>query len=115
MGILDYFSHEMNRTISIYPKDEESFDVEGRAIQSFASSPSASGVVAAIWEGSSAESLVADRYKAIIDAVSVTVPGVAIPDGAKVITDDGRTFYSIHLDDIMSLGEVAVTGLQNGK
>jgi hypothetical protein len=114
MGILRHFLREMNRTLDIYPK-ENSFDSQGRTIEAFTVAPSATGLKAAVWEGSSAESLVADRYKALIDAVAVTVPGVAIPDGAKVIVNDGRVFYAIHLDDIMSLGEVAVTGLQNGK
>ncbi len=114
MGILDYFNTEMNRTLDIYLK-EISFDVEGRIIEGYTALLSAENLVAAVWEGSSAESLIADRYKALIDAVAVTVPGTAIPDGAKVIVNDGRIFYAIHLDDIMTLGEVAVTGLQNGK
>lgn len=109
--ILGFFSSEMNRTFSVYPK--LSGWSGGRPEEGFEPVATLTGVKSAIYEGSSAESLVSDRYKVNLSAVAISQPGISVPDGSKIITDDGRTFYCIHADDVMTQGEVLVIALQN--
>ena len=109
--ILNAFVQEMNRTFDVYPKPD-TLD-GGRPAEGFVTTATLTGVKAGIYEGGAAESLVSDRYKANLSAVAIVVPGVSIPDGAKIITDDSRTFYVIHADDVMTRGEVLVVALQN--
>lgn len=111
MNILSMFKAEMNRTISVYPK--KSGLNGGRPAEGYETTATLTGVKCAIYQGSSAERLVSDRYKTIVTAVAVAVPGISVPDGAKIVTDDSRTFYCIHADDVMTQGEVLVIALKD--
>jgi hypothetical protein len=112
MSFLDCFEEEMNRTISVYPK-EQTFDAEQRLVEGFASTPTLSGVRVAIWQNSANELLDSDRYKVRVDAVAVAYPGITVPNGAKIIDDIGREYYAVSGTNIMTLDDVYEIGLQN--
>lgn len=104
--ILNSFSDWMNKTISVYPK-KTGLD-GGRPAQGFEITPTLTGVKCAFYEGSAAESLVSDRYKTKIDGVCVAYPGITVPDGAKIAFNDGKVYYVVHADDVLSLGEALI-------
>jgi hypothetical protein len=111
MSILTFFKKEMNRTFSVYPKNT-GWD-GGSPAEGFSDTATVEDAVAAIYEGSAAEKLVSDRYKTDLSAVAISYTGISVPDGSKIITDDSRTFYCIHADDVMTQGEVLVIALKS--
>jgi hypothetical protein len=109
MSFLSYFQTEMIRTFDLFPKLDAL--VGGRPAEGFEPSATLTAVQAAYYEGSAAEALVSDRYKTGISGVVITATGVAIPDGAKLVLDDGTVQFVIHADNPLNLGDVFVVSL----
>ncbi len=108
--MLQYFKDEMIRTFSVYPK-KTGLD-GGSPAQGFEDVATLEDIAAAYFEGSAAESFVSQRFKTIISGVVITETGVSIPDGAKLVLDDGKIHYVIHADNPLNLDEVFVVGLR---
>lgn len=109
MSIMNFFTAEMNRKFSVFPK-KTGLD-GGRPAQGFETTATLSDVVCAYYEGGAAEALIADRYKTSLTATIVTYPNVSVPDGAKIVLDNGVEHICIHADDVMTQGEVLVIAL----
>jgi len=110
MDILNYFYSEMNRTFTLYPKKS---GVTGtRPNEGFEKTANLTDVRCAFYTGSAAEILTADRLKTVLSGVVITATGVTIPDGAKLVLDDGEIHYVIHADNPLNMNEVFVVTLQ---
>lgn len=113
MSFLSYFQTEMIRTFDLFPKLDALSG--GRPAEGFETVATLTGISAAYYEGSAAESLVSDRYKTIISGVVITATGVTIPDGAKLVLDDGTIHYVVHADNPLNLNDLFVVALRKEK
>lgn len=106
MNMLSAFAPEMNRTYSVFVKDT-ALDADDEVIEGYISIASLRNIKCAYFTGSAAESLISDRYKTTASGVIISKV-VTIPDGAKIVLDNGLEFSVIHPDDVMFQGEVLV-------
>ncbi len=110
MGILEYFTEEMNRTYSLYPKFQ-TLDGNDEVVEGFVASPTLTSIKSAYYTGAAAEALLSDRYKTKASGVVISTVQ-AVPAGAKIVLDNGLEFTVIHADDIMMQGEVLAIAVQ---
>jgi len=110
MGFLSDFSEEMNRTYSVYPK-LTTLDGDDEVNEGFAAVATLTGIQCAYWTGSAAENLISDRYKTEASGVVVSSIGT-VPDGAKIVLDNGLEFIVVNADDVMFQGDILVIAVK---
>lgn len=108
--ILENFADEMNQAVVIQ-KIETTIDADGNPIDSTVSKPA---ILSAYYVGSSANSLISEKYKSVVDAVLIIDPNS--PDGYTIEPYDlavlnGKTYTVILANDVMFQGEVMVVGI----
>lgn len=112
MSWLSDFTCEMNRTFSVYNL-LSGLDGNRNPEQGHESTPSLVGAQAAFYEGSAAQRFVSDRYKTETVAVLIVDPIHTVPDGSKIVLDNGLEFLTIHGDDVMFQGDILVVALRS--
>ena len=120
MSILQYFDEYKLSDVEITDRIEDS--VGGKDTVAY---PVLATIKAIFYEGSSAESLVSERFRSEVVGVFVVEPAEAIDgvgdpiqikDNAKAtIISDGRVFRIIHADNIMDIDEVLLIPVKEFK
>jgi len=110
MAFLDCFDAEMNLTYSVYPK-LTTLDSDDEVNEGFATKATLTSIKSMYWTGSAAERLISDRYKTVASGVVVSKIQT-VPDGAKIVLDNGLEFIVLHADDVAFQGDVLIITVQ---
>jgi len=110
--ILNAFAEEMNQEIIIESQKKVYDSTTGRTTKSVTVEKTVPG---AYYIGSSAENLVGERFKTVVDGAIIIDP-VAL-DGyviapSDIINIDGLDYTVVVTDDVMFQGEVIVIGVK---
>ena len=104
MSFLDDFSDEMNKTYTVYPY-LSGLDANGNPQEGISTTATITGQKCGYFTGSAADKFVADRYKTDLSGVIISEV-VSVPDGSRIVLNNGFTFITINADDIALQGEV---------
>lgn len=111
--ILDAFKEEMNQLIDIQSMQRNTDDPTGRTTEILVTTKSS--IPAGYYVGSSAEALISERFKTVVDGVLIIDPialsGYSIVP-SDIITLNSREYSIVLSDDVMLQGEVLVIGVK---